>query len=61
MTSATPVIHVVDDDAAFRTAVGRLLRASGYQVALYESGEQFLKNPPVSGQVAYCWMSACPD
>ncbi len=49
MTSATPVIHVVDDDAAFRTAVGRLLRASGYQVALYESGEQFLKNPPVSG------------
>jgi len=49
MTSASQVIHVVDDDASFRTAVGRLLQASGYQVALYESGEQFLKNPPATG------------
>jgi FixJ family two-component response regulator len=46
MTSATPVIHVVDDDAAFRTAVARLLRASGHQVALYESGDKLLENPP---------------
>jgi FixJ family two-component response regulator len=44
MTSAPPVIHVVDDDTAFRTAIGRLLRASGYQVALYESGDQILKS-----------------
>ena len=35
MTPGTPVIHVVDDDASFRAAVARLLRASGYQVALY--------------------------
>ena len=48
MTSESQVIHVVDDDASFRTAVGRLLQASGYQVALYESGEQFLKNPPAT-------------
>jgi FixJ family two-component response regulator len=40
----TPVlIHVVDDDASFRTAIARLLRASGYQVALYDSGDQLLK------------------
>ena len=49
MTSESQVIHVVDDDASFRTAVGRLLQASGYQVALYESGEHFLKNPPAMG------------
>jgi FixJ family two-component response regulator len=45
MTSAAPVVHVVDDDASFRTAVARLLRASGYRVALYESGDKFLEHP----------------
>ena len=48
MTSS-PTIHVVDDDALFRTAVGRLLKACGYQVALYESGDQFLAKPPSPG------------
>jgi FixJ family two-component response regulator len=45
MITAPPVIHVVDDDTSFRTAIARPLRASGYQVALYESGDQFLKGP----------------
>jgi FixJ family two-component response regulator len=39
-------IHVVDDDPSFRTATARLLRASGYEVTLYESAHQFLGNPP---------------
>ena len=42
MNTPAALIHIVDDDASFRTAIGRLLRASGYQVALYHSGEQFL-------------------
>jgi FixJ family two-component response regulator len=46
MTSATPVVHVVDDDASFRTAIGRLLRASGYEVALYDSAHLLLKKLP---------------
>jgi FixJ family two-component response regulator len=46
MTSATHVIHVVDDDASFRTAIGRLLRASGYEVVLYESAHLLLKKLP---------------
>jgi FixJ family two-component response regulator len=46
MTATSPVLHVVDDDASFRTAVARLLRASGYQVALYESGDDFLQRLP---------------
>jgi FixJ family two-component response regulator len=45
MTAAPPVLHVVDDDASFRTAIGRLLRASGYEVVLYRSGDEFLENP----------------
>jgi FixJ family two-component response regulator len=44
-----PLIHVVDDDASLRTAVARLLRAAGYDVALYESGDRLLENPPDGG------------
>jgi FixJ family two-component response regulator len=43
VTSVTPIIHVVDDDAEFRKAVSRLLTAGGYRVALYDSGLQFLE------------------
>jgi FixJ family two-component response regulator len=45
MIGSAPVIHVVDDDASFRNSVGRLLQASGYRVALYASGDQFLRSP----------------
>jgi RNA polymerase sigma factor (sigma-70 family) len=43
MTAVPSVIHVVDDDASFRTAIARLLRAAGYQVALYESADHLLE------------------
>ena len=46
MTPLAPTIHIVDDDTSFRTAIARLLQVSGYQVALYESAEQLLENPP---------------
>jgi len=35
-------VHVVDDDASWRTSVRRLLSAAGYQVVLYDSAEDFL-------------------
>jgi RNA polymerase sigma factor (sigma-70 family) len=41
-----PLVHIVDDDAAFRTAIARLLQACGYQVALYESGDRLLESAP---------------
>jgi FixJ family two-component response regulator len=46
MTTAPPIVHVVDDDAAFRTAVARLLDASGYQVALYGAASELLEKLP---------------
>ncbi|OPH81852.1 response regulator transcription factor [Nitrobacter vulgaris] len=46
MTVPASLIHIVDDDLSFRTSMSRLLRASGYQTALYESGNAFLKQPP---------------
>ena len=46
MSDTSAVIHVVDDDSSFRTAVSRLLRASGYEVKLYKSAGDFLLEPP---------------
>jgi len=48
MTNVSPIIHIVDDDASFRTAVGDLLSASGYRIARYESAAQLLETPPGS-------------
>jgi FixJ family two-component response regulator len=45
---AVSTIHVVDDDTLFRNSMARMLRASGYQTALYESGDDFLAKLPVS-------------
>jgi FixJ family two-component response regulator len=48
MSEPAPLIHVVDDDVAYRTAVSRLLEASGYRVALYASANQLLQSPPAA-------------
>jgi FixJ family two-component response regulator len=39
-------IHIVDDDASFRTALERRLRKAGYGVAAYSSAEQLLHRLP---------------
>jgi RNA polymerase sigma factor (sigma-70 family) len=48
MSHPSPLIHIVDDDASYRTALARLLEASGYRVALYASAAELLEtSPPV--------------
>jgi FixJ family two-component response regulator len=47
VTAAHGTVHVIDDDAAWRKSVGRLMSATGYQVALYESAETFLETAHV--------------
>ena len=44
MTNRWPIVHVVDDDPSFRTAIGDLLDACGYRVALYKSAMQLLES-----------------
>ncbi len=46
MQHASHVIHVVDDDSSFRSAIAGLLNAAGYEVALYETSQQLLDKPP---------------
>lgn len=46
MSATQPIIHVVDDDQPFRTAVTRLLRAAKYEVRGYASADAFLNSDP---------------
>lgn len=39
-------VHVVDDDASFRTAVERRLKQAGYEVVTYPSAQQLLDRLP---------------
>jgi len=45
-TSKTPPVAVVEDDAALRKALGRLLNAAGFEPALFESAEAYLDASP---------------
>jgi RNA polymerase sigma factor (sigma-70 family) len=40
------LVHVVDDDASFRTAVERRLKKAGYEVATYSSAQHLLDRLP---------------
>lgn len=44
MKVASGLVHVVDDDAAWRKSVQRLLSAAGYEVVLHDSAEAFLES-----------------
>ncbi|MDE5454196.1 response regulator [Bradyrhizobium sp. CSA112] len=39
-------VHIVDDDASFRTAMERRLKHAGYEVATYASAQHLLDNLP---------------
>ena len=43
-------VHVVDDDASFRTAVERRLKKAGYSVSTYPSAQQLLDHLPDESQ-----------
>ena len=40
------LVHIVDDDASFRTAMERRLRKAGYEVATYPSAQDLLDRLP---------------
>lgn len=48
MNKRTASVHIVDDDKSLRTALSRLLAASGYHTVLHESATDFLQNGALS-------------
>ena len=42
-------VHVVDDDASFRTAIERRLKHAGYEVETYASAQQLMDRLPADG------------
>jgi FixJ family two-component response regulator len=42
-------VHIVDDDASFRTAMERRLKHAGYEVATYGSAQHLLDDLPSEG------------
>lgn len=44
MNADQPIVHVVDDDASFLTAMARLLTASGFEVRTFCSAADFLQH-----------------
>lgn len=53
MQGCVHCVHIVDDDASFRTAMERRLKLAGYDVATYASAEQLLDRLP-SNNVSGC-------
>src|SRR5688572_6301439 len=49
MSTATATVLVVDDDAAIRQSVSRLVRAAGYSVKTFASPVEFLSYPLPDG------------
>lgn len=43
------VVYVVDDDAAVRRSLQRLVRAAGWNAEAFASAAEFLEGPPCSG------------
>lgn len=49
MTSESPTVAIIDDDASVRAAVGSLVRSLGYAVRSYASAELFLLSGDLPG------------
>jgi FixJ family two-component response regulator len=49
ITSAHPLVFVIDDDESVRKALGRLLRSADYETELFESVSAFLDRAPYPG------------
>ena len=45
------LVHIVDDDASFRTAIKRRLKQAGYEVATYPSAQHLLDRLPSESEL----------
>ena len=61
MSTAAPIVHIVDDDASFLAATSRLLRASGFAVKTFASASEFLAQRNVEVAGWRWWICKCRD
>jgi len=60
MRVAGATIFVVDDDAAVRRSLTRLLCSVGWNAEAFASADDLLERAPLTGPAAYCSTSRCP-
>jgi FixJ family two-component response regulator len=48
LSVSMPLVVVIEDDPASQKTLARVLRAGGYQAAVYPSAEEYLASPPQS-------------
>lgn len=46
-----PLVVVIEDDLASQKTLARVLRAGGFDAAIYGSAEDYLSSPPVSSPI----------
>lgn len=61
VTTPAATIHIVDDNSSFRGAIGNLLSACGYVVALHDSAAQLLARLPLRGAACILLDVEMPD
>jgi len=62
MSTSEPTVYVLDDDAAVRKALGRLIAAEGHRVAVFDSAAAFLHQADLDGAPACLVLDLCiPD
>jgi len=61
LPSIVGIVHVVDDDRAFRTAMERLLSAAGHRPRLYKSASEFLAADDSEGPACVLLDLQMPD
>src|SRR5436190_6983021 len=49
MTSARPLVFIIDDDESVRKGLKRLLRSANYESEVFDSASDFLTHPPHAG------------
>jgi FixJ family two-component response regulator len=49
LTTAAPLVFIVDDNASVRKSLSRMLTAAGYAVEAFESAREFLVREPADG------------
>ena len=61
MSTAVPIVHIVDDDASFLAATSRLLRASGFAVKTLRRRQNFSRSAMWKLRAARWWICKCRD